>query len=580
MPKKHDRILALDVGSSTIKLAEFSAPGDGSIELVDFSVASIGLAPDREGEWVNHVTLTIKDMLREQGIRPGPVLLTVSGQQVFSRFVRLPPVDKGKVAQIVSYEAQQHVPFPIDEVVWDYQLIGTEESELDVMLVAIKSGIVEELTVAVDEAGLTTDLVDVAPMALYNAARYNEADVQGCTLLIDIGARSTDLIFLEEGRVFIRSIPVAGNMVSQQISREMDLSFDDAETLKLEKAFVGLGGAYEAHEDAEADRVSKIVRNVMTKMHAEINRSINFYRGQQGGSKPVRLLLAGGTSAIRGVDVFFREKLKIPVESFNPFSSVAVQDSIDAGTVAAYVNVLGQVVGLGLRRGLSCPLEINLMPATVQASKELRRRRPTFVLAGIGIVLALLVWCMFFFKMAQIAEKKLEQVNVKVGQLDKEQRQIAKVKKELVTAKVGIESLQELFPEREAWLRILDEIRRQVPDGMFLTAINPCGEQGGGGMGSPGMMMDSAMFGGFMPPGGGGAFAGEAEMTEELGCIEVAAMGYQDKIPSWQPVRDFRDALRSSPLFAEETEITWTPPANDMARQFKIEIQLNNPLPR
>ena len=130
-------------------------------------------------------------------------------------------------------------------------------------------------------------------------------------------------------------------------------------------------------------------------------------------------------------------------------------------------------------------------------------------------------------------------------------------------------------------IKVIFEMKKSIDK--IAGGSAPGGTQSPGlmpGMGSPGMMMDTAMFGGFMPPGGGGAFAGEGEMTEELGCIEVAAMGYQDKIPSWQPVRDFRDALRSSPLFAEETEITWTPPANDMARQFKIEIQLNDPLPR
>ena len=88
---------------------------------------------------------------------------------MFSRFVKLPPVSKDKLYQIIQYEAQQNVPFPIDELVWDYQLIGQSREDADVMLAAIKAEIIEQLTDAVGMAGLETDLVDVAPMALYNA---------------------------------------------------------------------------------------------------------------------------------------------------------------------------------------------------------------------------------------------------------------------------------------------------------------------------------------------------------------------------------------------------------------------------
>ena len=202
-----DRILALDIGTSALKLAEFLPRKSGSVELINFAVGFLGLGPSDDDERSNYLTITIREMMRERQIKPGRVLLTVSGQTVFSRFVMLPPVDKDKISKIVAYEAQQNVPFPIEEVVWDYQLIGSGNDELGVMLAAIKGEIIESIIAAVEGAGLITDLVDVAPMAIYNAARYNYADPVGCQLLIDIGARSTDLIFLEPGHLFIRSIP-------------------------------------------------------------------------------------------------------------------------------------------------------------------------------------------------------------------------------------------------------------------------------------------------------------------------------------------------------------------------------------
>ncbi|MCB1101394.1 MAG: pilus assembly protein PilM, partial [Kiritimatiellae bacterium] len=170
---KGQRILALDVGASTVKIAEFTSLKAGTIELTNFGVSSLGLDPAHEGDRLVHITATVKELMQECGIKPGPALISVSGQSVFSRFVKLPPVDKDKVYQIILYEAQQNVPFPINEVVWDYQLIGGAEGDIDVMLAAIKADIIVGLSDAVEQAGLITDLVDVAPMALYNCFRYS-----------------------------------------------------------------------------------------------------------------------------------------------------------------------------------------------------------------------------------------------------------------------------------------------------------------------------------------------------------------------------------------------------------------------
>lgn len=579
---KNERILALDIGTSGLKLAEFIPTKAGAVELVNFAVGVLGLGPGDAEDRAKYLTLTIREMMREKEIKPGPVLLTVSGQTVFSRFVKLPPVDKDKIGQIVAYEAQQNVPFPIDEVVWDYQLIGTGKDELDVMLVAIKGEIIESITTAVEEAGLAPDLVDVAPMALYNAARYNNADAGGCTLLIDIGARSTDLVFLEANRVFIRSIPVAGNSITQQIARDLEVSFEDAEDLKLQHAFVGLGGAYESHENATTDAISKIVRGVMTRMHAEISRSISFYRGQQNGSKPVQILLTGGTSVIPGTDRFFREKLQVKVDYFNPFENVAVSESIDTGEITEYVNVLGQTVGLALRRLLTCPIEINLMPARVLANKALRRRRPAFVMAGIGVVLTLLVWTGFFYKMGQLAGERLEIVDGKVASLRGVQSRLSQVQGEIRTVQDDIDVLQALPAKRATWNRLLTEIRQYVPEGIWLTSIVPLPpkEAAADPAATGATMFEEAFFAGGGTAAGGGGTGVEPLGNQTVGRVDIAGEGYTDKVRSASIIRDFRDRLRASPLFSDETEITWQPPpANDsVVRMFKIEVVLEEPV--
>ncbi|MDR0994559.1 MAG: pilus assembly protein PilM, partial [Verrucomicrobiota bacterium] len=205
-------ILTLDIGSHTLKLAEF-AEVRGGLEMTRYAVSDLGMDPQGDTDRSQYIITTIHDLLRESGCKPGPVLMSISGHMVFSRFVKLPPVEPEKVYQIIQYEAQQNVPFPMNEVVWDYQLISGNNGDVDVMLAAIKTDIIESLCDCVRFAGLTPDLVDMAPMALYNAVRYNYDNLPPCTLVVDIGARSTDLIFIEAGRVFSRNVPVAGNQI-------------------------------------------------------------------------------------------------------------------------------------------------------------------------------------------------------------------------------------------------------------------------------------------------------------------------------------------------------------------------------
>src|SRR5664280_2198310 len=324
-----ERSIALDIGAWTVKIGEFQASRSHGLRLINFNFGDLGIDPEHEEDRKTLVVSTIRNALREKNIKTKPVIFSVSGQSVFTRFVKLPPVDESKVVQIIQYEAQQNVPFPIDEVIWDYQLLGNSpQGELEVVLLAIKSDIIDELTEGVEAAGLQAEMVDVAPMALFNAVRYNYGDLEGCTMIVDIGARTTNLLFIEQNRVFSRSIPIAGNAITQSVAAEFSVPFLEAEHMKKMYGFVALGGAYEEPENETQARVSKIIRNVMTRLHAEIARSVNFYKGQQGGSLPTRALLSGGSSIIPYTDRFFKEKIQTDIEYFNPFRNVEIDPHV------------------------------------------------------------------------------------------------------------------------------------------------------------------------------------------------------------------------------------------------------------
>ncbi|MCX7886405.1 MAG: type IV pilus assembly protein PilM [Verrucomicrobiae bacterium] len=469
-----DRILAVDVGASCVKIGEFRFDGSRGLRLVNFHHADIGVDPEREEHRRELISGTIRHMLREKGIRAGRVIFSVPGQSVFTRFVRLPPVDESKVVQMIHYEAQQNVPFPMEEVVWDYQVLGLSESGgLEVVLLAIKSDLIEELNGAIEDAGLETDMVDVTPVALYNAYCYNQVPQEGCTMLVDIGARTTTVLFIENGRVFTRSIPVAGNAITQSIAAELGKSFQEAEVLKRQKGFVGLGGAYEEPPDPEQAQVSKIIRNVMTRLHAELARSINFYRTQQGGSSPARALLSGGSSVLPYCDRFFREKLQIPVEYFNPFRNVALDAGVSREELARCAHFFGAVVGLALRRVADCPIEVNLLPRSVRRRREKRQRLPYLVGAGLAVLLVPVCLDGFMQRASEVKGHQLREVSQQVERLQKLKSELTRRQQECEKIRQRLDNVAGLIQDRSFWPRLLDDLNGRLVSNVWLVSIIP-----------------------------------------------------------------------------------------------------------
>src|SRR5437667_2180497 len=272
------RLITLNLGSQTIGLAEFRAIRGGLV-LVNYRLRETPLDPEtgqrRDAHLALHETpAVLREMMHEMQIHHGPVNYAVPSQSVFARFVKLPGVDAAKIDKIIAFEAQQNVPFPIDEIVWDYQLVGGGLGEqIQVVIVAIKRDLLEEINNAVEETGLRTRIVGMAPMGLYNAFCYNYADLNGCSLLVDIGARTTNVLFIEAGRIFSRSLPIGGSAITAAIAKEFGESFAAAEARRKRDGFVALGGAAEP-ADPNVGRVSKIVRSTMTRLHAELMRSI------------------------------------------------------------------------------------------------------------------------------------------------------------------------------------------------------------------------------------------------------------------------------------------------------------------
>src|SRR5256885_4479638 len=395
--------LTVDFGAGSLKLAEFEVNETGALRLRQYGMQALGPEGAQESAREATILKALQGMLSEKGIKAKSANVCAPGFHVFSKFVKLPPVDAGKVTQIIQYEAQQNVPFPLEEVVWDYQILGsTPGGELEVLLVAIKADIVEGLFRVTESAGLHLQLADVSPAALCNAFRYNYSELEDCTMLLDIGAKTSNLLFFEKGKVFSRSINLGANSITQDFANESKLKFDAAEKVKIDEGFVSLGGAYEEPENPHQAAISKIARQFMTRLHIQVNQTMQFYRGQQGGSAPQRLFLSGGASVMPYTAQFFAEKLNVPVEYFNPLRNVQIDPSINLEELARVAHSLGEVVGLGLRNLAHCPVELNLMPESTLKWQAFNQKKPYFIATVLTLVLGIAAMGYLFNSLAEV----------------------------------------------------------------------------------------------------------------------------------------------------------------------------------
>jgi type IV pilus assembly protein PilM len=478
------RITTLNLGSQSIELAEFRAQPPGGLVLCGYRSRELLADPSRETSRRAQIIAAVCEMMGELEIRGGPVSYTVAEESVFARFVKLPPIDEEKIERIIFFEAQQNVPFPIDEVVWDYQLVGGGAGEqIQVILAAIKADLLEEINDAVEETGLRTAIVDLATMALYNAFRYSYGELSGCSLLVDIGARTTNLLFIEPGKIFTRSVPIGGSSVTSAIAKEFNESFSAAESRKKRDGSVALAGETEGM-DGDVARVSKIVRSTMTRLHSELMRSISHYCTQQQGKPPERVFLSGGGASTPSMQEFFHQKLQLPIDFFNPLRNVAVADSANPKEISRSAHLLGEPVGLALRMARHCPMELNLRPKIVFRRQEMEKRRPFLTAAAVCFVLGFLGWGAYYARGAHVIRRTTEGLEEKVDAMRQIETQMNRVRKQTTSLDNVSAPLVAAISDRSFWPLIIEELNARLPkEDIWITELVPT--SGGKPLGAP-----------------------------------------------------------------------------------------------
>ena len=512
---RDNRVLTIDVGGDNLKMAEFSFAPGGGIVLTGFAFRRFDAK--NESEDAPTFGQLYAEMLAENNFTARDVRLSLAAQNSFQRLSKLPPMlgNRASISKVVEYEAKQTVPYSMNEVEWGYQLIhhqwvetttetaedGTveevqaERSEYEALFIAMKTEEITPYTDVIEASGRKVLSVDIAPVALFNAAKAaQQVGNEECVLLINIGGSVTSLMISDHNRAFMRSIPIGGDTITTQIAKEFGISFEEAEDLKLRHGFVALGGAYDDPESELAATISKVARTIMTRLHGEVSRSINVWRAQHSGSQPTRMLLSGGGSTMLYVTDFFQEKLRMPVSYLNTFGAITIAPSVNKEALQPIAPMFQELIGMSLRSLTTCPIDISLLPRAISKQRELNRKKPYFFASAFSVVICLGVLAISAHRLSDYEEQRGELAENKLKSVEAVDKAVSELNNARNGAKGELENTRRILAERNSWTKVLAELQRITPDNMWYVVVegvtdknNQQENSDGGSMGDAGM---------------------------------------------------------------------------------------------
>jgi len=342
--------VALDIGSSHVKLLELEQERSGRFRLKHFGVAPLPPEAIVDGAFMNTSAIvgTIRDLMARNKVKTKDAVVGVSGNSVIIKRISLPVMTQDELDESITWEAEQYIPFDVNDVYIDAFILqgqADEAGQMEVLLVAARKELVNEYQSVLLEAGLRPVCVDVAAFAMENMYTLNNDISPDPVALVNIGASTVNINVLRRGvSAFTRDLQIGGRNYTEEIQRSLNVSFEEAESFKV-------GGAERDRSAVVPEEVERVLSNVSENIAAEVHRSLDFYLSTGGGGSLGRVVLTGGACVTPGLLPSLESRCGCPVEIADPFKRIQVDErAINPNFLQNMAPQAAIAVGLGLRR--------------------------------------------------------------------------------------------------------------------------------------------------------------------------------------------------------------------------------------
>ena len=482
--------LIINCGASRITAAVVSSSG-GALQIERLATENLNYDYTNDDAWLGAVGVALHT-LHHQHKFSGNASFIIPGNQLLTKTIRIPHVEENKRAQIIAFEAQQNIPYPLHEVVWDSQVVGDDGIETEVLFIACKSNIIDEFCGEAARAGFLVDTINAATVLDYNAIQFAYPTLDEDVLLINIGARSTNLLFKNPDGFFVRNIQLGGNSLTQNIADNIGKPFAKAEEVK-HKFFSG--ELDYSNDDSGAKLLNSCSDSFMRRMGQEITRSIVNYRRQKGAAAPNRILLSGRGALLEGLSEQLSTSQKVGVEFFDPLQNVTLNSEFASDSTSLRLEI-SEIIGAAVQPMVSDSAGVNLLPDEVQREMEFVSKKPYFI--GAAICLALAPWLVFFGhkQLGSAYEKAVEVVEAQIAPLRSCQSQILDNTDKVLKISESIRRVEGLVNSKTNWIQFFAELQSSLTkaEDVWLDSLEVQREQSGGAEDSYEVVLEGQML--------------------------------------------------------------------------------------
>jgi type IV pilus assembly protein PilM len=347
--------VGLDIGSTSVKmivLKEVRRRGEYGYALQNFGMKPLPPEAIVDGALMNSTAIVqaIQELLGELRVRQKEVAIGVSGHSVIIKKISMPRMTQEELEESIQWEAEQYIPFDVKDVNIDTQILNQDANDatgqMDVLLVAAKKDMINDYTTVVSEAGLLPVVVDVDAFAVQNMFSVNyDVSAQETMVLINAGASVVNINILSNGNtVFTRDVTIGGNQFTEEIQKQLNVSYEEAEALKI-------GGGRGDSDAVVPQEVERVIGTVAEQVAGEIQRSLDFYAGTAADANFAKVYLSGGSAKIPALFKTIESRVGVPVEIMNPFKNVEIDNrKFDPAFIMDVAPMAAVAVGLGLRK--------------------------------------------------------------------------------------------------------------------------------------------------------------------------------------------------------------------------------------
>jgi type IV pilus assembly protein PilM len=468
-------IWSVDLGKSALKAVRLRREKNSveilAVDKVDYPISQNGV----DGAEASKEALSI---FRSRNEIRDPLVVSHPGQGTFSRFIKVPAFDEKKVQDMVQYEATQQIPFPLDEVIWDFHLVDREYlsgEERDVGLFAVRREAIDDFLLDFVQEGLSVDMLPIGYLALFNYVKY-DLKPEVPSVVLDIGAAHTDLILIDGDRFWIRALPHSGQDVTRAIMERFKLKYAEAERLKTAAAKV----------PEQAAKIFKIViQPKLKELVQEIHRSIGYYRSQSDEANFERLYLLGNASRVIGMKKYLQDQLGMKVHRVQSIHHLRISREVNVKLLQSQLPAFGTALGAGIQALGAGACDVDLVPREEKLKKAAERKKKHVYFAALIVLGAILLSFALIRGKVSDAERALQSAQqLPREQITAHERELSSLQKksraELLDAqRAALVRLGETRQSVLDGLRIFDEVLTKLPTAQVIDEIVTVDDEGG-----------------------------------------------------------------------------------------------------